>query len=132
LKIFSNYIIGLLILNILILSAGYLVILITGINILPGEIVILSCAFTAIVYITLFIFMMGQKKSPGSQTIYSMVSVSLKFILEMVLALIWFVVAKKTAFSSVILFFILYLTFTLFSILHIINTLKNKSLQKQV
>jgi membrane protein implicated in regulation of membrane protease activity len=75
--------------------------------------------------------MNGQKKTPGSQTIFSLVSVSLKFILEMVLALIWFLVAKKTEVSSVILFFVLYLAFTLFSILHILNTLKNKSLQIQ-
>jgi len=75
--------------------------------------------------------MKGQEKTSGSQVIHSMVSVSLKFILEMVMALIWFLVAKKTAVSSVVLFFVLYLAFTLFSISHILNTLKNKSLQKQ-
>jgi hypothetical protein len=41
---------------------------------------------------------------------------------------IWFFIAKKRGLSSVILFFVIYLTFTLFSILIIRKTLKSKSL----
>jgi len=115
----------------LIITAGSLLIIFTGINISISEIVILSCGFAAIAFLVLYVFMKGQEKTSGSQVIHSMVSVSLKFILEMVMALIWFLVAKKTAVSSVVLFFVLYLAFTLFSISHILNTLKNKSLQKQ-
>jgi hypothetical protein len=46
----------------------------------------------------------------------------------MVIALIWFFVAKKTSLQSVLIFFVLYLALTLFSVLIILKTLKNKSL----
>jgi hypothetical protein len=46
----------------------------------------------------------------------------------MVLAFIWFIVAKKTSLPSVLIFFVLYLTLTLYSIWVILKTLKNKSL----
>jgi len=57
-----------------------------------------------------------------------MVAVSIKLPLEMVLALIWFFVAKKTFASSVLLFFVLYLALSLYSIYFILKTLKSRSL----
>ncbi len=84
--------------------------------------------FSVISLITLFIFLRGQTKTPDSQTMYSLFAVSLKFLLEMVLALIWFIVTKKTSLQSVFVFFVLYLTLTLFSVWVILKTLKNKSL----
>jgi hypothetical protein len=56
------------------------------------------------------------------------VAIVLKMPLEMVLALIWFFVAKKTCTYSLLLFFVLYLAFSLYSILFMLNTLKNKPL----
>jgi len=116
----------------LFISAGWLLIVITDINLTAADLIILSSAFTAIAILVLFIFMRGRTKEPDSQVIYSMVSVSLKFILELVLVLVWFFIAKKTNLPSVILFFILYLSFTLYSTLHILNTLRSKSLQKKI
>jgi hypothetical protein len=46
----------------------------------------------------------------------------------LVLALVWFFVAKKTSLDSVFAFFVIYLTLTLFSMLIILKTLKNKAL----
>jgi len=46
----------------------------------------------------------------------------------MVLALIWFFVAKKTYPSSVLLFFVLYLALSLYSVYFILKTLKSRSL----
>jgi hypothetical protein len=46
----------------------------------------------------------------------------------MVLALIWFIVAKKTSLISVVLFFVLYLALSLFSVWVILKTLKHKSI----
>lgn len=57
-----------------------------------------------------------------------MLAISLKMLIEMVLALLWFFVAKKNSADSLILFFILYLAFSLFSIFCMLKTLKNKSL----
>jgi hypothetical protein len=60
---------------------------------------------------------------------HTLLSVSFKFIIELILALIWFIVAKKTTFHSVLLFFVLYLAFTLISIWLILKTLKYRSLK---
>ena len=114
--------------EILILIAGFLLPhrLITELYF--REIFYLSLSFAAIAIAFLIIFFRGQKRDPASQTIHMLVSISIKFLAELVMALIWFFVAKKTGLSSVILFFILYLAFTLFLVLIVLKTLKYKSL----
>ena len=128
LKPLHKYILFLLLLNILLAGAGYILTSAVNINLLCSDIVILSLIFSIIAFITIVIFLRGQTKEPDSQTIHSLVSVSLKFLLEMVLALVWFVVAKKTSLTSVLIFFVIYLTLTLFSIGIILKTLKNRAL----
>jgi hypothetical protein len=128
LKPLHKYFILLLFLNILLLVTGYFLISLAVISILFIDIVLLSSGFSVISLITLIIFFRGQSKEPDSQTMHSLVAISLKFLLELVLALVWFIVAKKTSLLSVIIFFVLYLTFTLFSVWIILKTLKNKSL----
>jgi len=66
---------------------------------------------------------------PDAQTMHTLIAVSLKFILEMILALVWFILWKKNSLASVFIFFILYLSLSLFSIGVIMKTLKNKTLQ---
>jgi len=123
-----RYIRLLAILEILFLAAGFFVISRSGIGLGFGEIALLSGIFAIIALVTIIIFFRGQGKDAASQTMHSLVSVTLKFLLELVLAFIWFFAAKKTGMSSVILFFVLYLAFTLFSVLIMMKTLKNKSL----
>jgi len=123
-----RYIRLLVILEILFLAAGFFVISRSGIGIRFGEMALLSAIFTIIASLSIMIFFRGQVKDAASQTMHSLVSVTLKFLLELVLAFVWFFVAKKTGLPSVILFFVLYLTFTLFSVLIMMKTLKNKSL----
>jgi len=126
-KVFK-YLMQLLSLYVILLSGGYLF---TSF-ILPGiffpDIVILSTAFSFIALITIFIFFKGQPKEPDSQTLYILVAISLKFLLEIVFTLIWFIVTKKTSLESVLMFFVLYLTLTLFTLWVILKTLKNKAL----
>jgi hypothetical protein len=131
LKPLHKYILLLLFLNILLIGTGYFLSSVANLFLLYSEIAILSPVFSLIAFITLVIFLRGQTKEPDSQTLHSLVAVSLKFLLELVLALIWFAVAKKTYLASVLIFFVLYLTFTLFSMWVILKTLKNKSLQKK-
>jgi hypothetical protein len=126
--IFKKYLIGLLLLNLLALLAGYLLVTITDINLQFGEIAVLTLCFSAIAFLSLYIFDRGLKKEPSSQTLHIFVAVVLKMLLEMVLALVWFFVAKKTYASTLLLFFVLYLAFSLYSILFMLNTLKHKSL----
>jgi len=126
--IFRKYSIGLLLLDIILLLAGYLVVDFADVTLHFSEIAILTLCFSAIVLLSFYIFSRGLKKEPASQTMHLMVAVALKMLLEMVLALVWFFVAKKTFTSSILLFFVLYLAFSLYSMFFMLNTLKNKSL----
>lgn len=122
--------------NILYLSALSLFIILAGYFILPEtgsvryftELIILTIVFLCICSISFVIFQRGQSKDPQSQTLHTLVSVSVKLLLEMGLALLWFFAAKKTTIESVFMFFVLYLSFSLFFVLVILKTLKNKSL----
>jgi hypothetical protein len=128
LKPLHKYILFLILLNILLNGTGYILGSITNLKPLYTDILILSPVFSIIVLITLVIFLKGQLKEPESQTLYSLVAGSVKFVLELVLAVVWFIVAKKTSLQSVLIFFVIYLTLTLFSLSIILKTLKNKAL----
>ena len=123
-----GYILFLILLNILLLGTGFLLRSILYINLSLSEIITLSTLFSVISVITLVIFFRGQTREPDSQTLHTLVSFSLKFLLDMILALVWVYVAKKTTLTSVFMFFVIYLTLTLFSIFVILKTLKNRSL----
>jgi hypothetical protein len=118
----------LLVFNALLLLAGYLTVTILKADLHIYDILIASLVFSVISVITLSIFLKGQTKEPDSQTLHSLVALSLKFLLELVFALVWFIVAKKTSLESVLIFFVLYLALSLFSIMVIVKTLKNKAL----
>lgn len=128
LKLPVKYTAILLLLNLLVPGITYLINTFAGLNIQFIDISLLSVSFSLIALITIVVFLIGQTKDPESQTLFSLVSVGLKFLLEMILALVWFIVAKKTSLQAVLIFFVLYLTLTLFSLLIIVKTLKNKSL----
>jgi hypothetical protein len=128
LKPLLKYILFLTFFEILVLSSGLLIISNFNTGLHFREITILSIVFTVIALITLIIFFRGQKKEPGSQSMHTLFSISIKFLIELVLAVFWFFIGKKTGLSSVILFFVLYLTFTLFLVIVMLKTLKNRSL----
>jgi hypothetical protein len=114
----------------LLTGAGELVLSFTD-TILPvKDIFVLSCLFSAISIVTLIIFYRGQACEPDSQAMHTLVAISLKFLLDMVLALVWLIISKKTSLTYVFLFFVIYLTLTLFTLFVILKTLRNSSLQK--
>lgn len=117
-----------ILLNILLGGSGILLNMLSGINLSVKDIFALSSIYTIISIITLTIFIHGQSREPDSQTMHSLVAVSLKFLLDMVLALGWFHIAKKTSFICVLIFFVIYLSFTLFLIIVIFKILKNSTL----
>jgi hypothetical protein len=88
-----------------------------------------SAVFTIITVLIFVIFFRGQRREPASQTMHTLVAISIKFLAELIFAFSWFFIGKKTGISSVVLFFVLYLTFTLFSVIVILKTLKGKSLE---
>ena len=114
--------------NGLLLLAGYIIGEVFKADIQFYDISIVSFVFSVIALITISIFLKGQTKEPDSQTLHTLVALSLKFLLELIFALLWFFVAKKTALQSVLIFFVLYLALSLFSIMVLVKTLKNKAL----
>jgi len=131
LKALFKYTLLLVLLNVLLIGALYFIFNHGNIIFALNEISFLSIGFSTITILILFIFLMGQdqNKMPDAQTMHTLIAVSLKFILEMVLALVWFILWKKNSLASVFIFFILYLSLSLFSIGVIMKTLKNKTLQ---
>jgi hypothetical protein len=121
-------ILSLIAITLLTISSGYLILPALRLKLFLGEGILLTIIFSFIALITVLIFFRGQSKDPQSQTMHLLVSLSLKFLLELFLTIFWFIVAKKTTIESVLIFFVLYLTFTLFSIIVVLKTLKNKSL----
>jgi len=126
--ILKKYLTGLLLIDLILMGAGYLFGRLVPGFIHFGDLLLLALCFTAINILSVIIFSRGIKRDPESQTMHLMVAVSIKLPLEMVLALIWFFVAKKNYASSVLLFFVLYLALSLYSIYFILKTLKSRSL----
>jgi hypothetical protein len=93
-----------------------------------GGLVTLSLSFALIAAISLIIFLRGAGREEKEELMHSFVAISLKFLLELFLALIWFLIAKKTSATYVILFFVLYLSFSIFLIGVMLKILKKKSL----
>jgi hypothetical protein len=131
-KIIRKYALALLALYALLCVGAILLSSFTGISFSRSDFIILASLFSMFTFLQLFIFFRGQTRGPESTTMHTLVSVSVKFLLEMVLALTWFIVMKKTLVSSVIMFFVLYLTLTLFSTFIMLKSLNNKTLNKEV
>jgi hypothetical protein len=100
------------------------------IGLLLIDLLVLTLIFSAIVLLSLYVFNLGLKKEPSGQTMHLLAAITIKILLEMVLALLWFFVAKKTSASSLLLFFVLYLSFSLYLIFLILNTLKKQDFIK--
>jgi hypothetical protein len=124
----KKFLFGILLLDLTILIAAYLLDNFTKKGIILSDAAVLALCFSAITILSLYVFSRGLRKESDSQTMHILVAVVIKMLLEMVLALMWFFVAKKTYTSSLLLFFMLYLAFSLFSIFYMLNTLKHKPL----
>jgi hypothetical protein len=126
-KAFQNFLL-LFILSLFLVAAGYILNSHFNIGLPTSDIIWLTLAFLGTTTLSLLIFFIGQSKDNRARAFYTLVSLSLKFLTELIIALVWFLIGKKSSISFIILFFVLYLTFTIFSIFMILNALKNKSL----
>ncbi|HOF21619.1 MAG TPA: hypothetical protein PLO24_10215 [Bacteroidales bacterium] len=127
-KLFLKNITGLVILTVIVLSAGLILVLKYGPGFNFGELALLTLTFAILALVSMTIIHKGRKKDADAQVIHLLVAVGIKFITDLVIALVWFFVLKKTSVTLVILFFVLYLAFTLFSVLGVLKTLKYKPL----
>jgi hypothetical protein len=123
-----KYTLELIILSFILAGTGILLDSLIHLNIKPLDIIWITMLFSFASFIAITIFFTGQNKEIKSQPVYTLAANTVKFLIELGIALIWFIVAKKISLSSILLFFVLYLTFSMFSIWVILNTLKNKSL----
>jgi len=89
---------------------------------------VLSLFFLLSSSAALLIFFRGFSKNPKDQTFHTFIAVSSKFLAELVITLVWFAVLKKTGFADILLFFLLYLAFTIATLISILKTLKIKDL----
>jgi hypothetical protein len=121
-------ILRLILLNAFILIAAYILIATDKLTAHISDIAIVTGGFSVIAMITIVIFFKGQAKEPDSQTFHTLVAISLKLLLELIFALLWFFNAKKNSIESVLIFFVLYLALSLFTVRVILKTLKNKAL----
>lgn len=112
-------------------AAGYLFISSTGFELDFSDFAGLAVLFASVTAISLIVFARGQQLGPESQTFHTLVAISLKFILDLVVALVWLIVLKKTEVILVVVFFLLYLAFSLFLVFIILKTLKNRSLHNK-
>lgn len=108
--------------------AGYVILSLASLRIYYTDVLLLLLIFSGLSYLIVYIFVKGQTKDPRTQTFYSLSAVSLKMLLDLFLALIWFAIAKKNSLTSVFIFFVLYLSLTLTSTFFILNQLKKKLL----
>ncbi len=129
---FKTDILWLLTLSFLLCVLGFIFFSFVDVNISIFDFLVLTGCFAAIIFIVLLIFNLGNKKEPPARTIYLIAAIGIKMLLEMVLALFWFFNFKKTSTGSLLLFFVLYLAFSLFSIIIMLNTLKTRSLQSTI
>lgn len=117
-----------LIYTLLIIIAGSLISGKAQMDISIVELIAITLSYSVVYFVSAFIFFRGQTREMGRQAMHTITSVSVKFLMELFIALAWFAIAKKTSTECIILFLLLYLTFSMYFIWIVINTLKKRPL----
>jgi len=128
-KTAANKFISLVIYSLVVFAVMAMAILVFPIQITLTDLVLPGFIFLVITALSLLVFPIGTVKSPESQPLYTMGALGLKFFLSMIFALIYFIVLKNTTLGYIILFFLLYLAFTIYLLRGIVKILKIKSLK---
>ncbi|MCA1757317.1 MAG: hypothetical protein LC649_07665 [Bacteroidales bacterium] len=85
--------------------------------------------FFLITAFALIVFSLGQNKGEGKDSLYTLLAIGIKFIFSLLFALIWFGVLKESGRGSILLFFVLYLSATIFLIMKIVSEFKRRSIK---
>jgi hypothetical protein len=93
----------------------------------PGHTLPLVSGFTVISLSAFLIFFAGIKKDTEGSVFHTLIALGVKMLSSFVFALLFFIVFKNRGTGSVILFFVLYLEFTLFVVFTFLSVLKSKS-----
>ncbi len=76
--------------------------------------------------LSLLLVHIGSHRDPATQTSMTLAAIAIKFLLPVVLALIWFVTLKNRTYTDIFLFFIVYLSFGISTVLLILKNLRNQ------
>ena len=87
----------------------------------------LTAGFTLAAFISLLIFFNGFYADREKSVFLTLIALGVKMLLSFVLALLFLLVFKNDSFGSIILFFVLYLAFTVYVVLTFAGVLKKKS-----
>ena len=115
----------------LVLTLSFLII---GLFLIPNQIsgisrnqFLLTLSFYFFVnLVVISLFFKGKRKDPKKSLLYTFSAISAKFLLYLLFIVIYFLVTKNLSTTYLIVFFILYLAFTLFTVLAIVKALKAK------
>lgn len=104
-------------------------------NLLPGMIeksslIILLVSFFVLSLLVISVSFAGSSKNSESQTLFNFAAVGVKFVLSVVIALLYFEAFKKSGLNNILLFFVLYLTFTVYLLVVIVKVLNIRSLKR--
>ncbi len=89
--------------------------------------VCLTAGFTLAAFASLLIFFNGFFSDREKSVFLTLIALGVKMLLSFVLALLFLLVFKNDAIGAIILFFILYLAFTVFVVFTFTGVLKEKS-----
>jgi hypothetical protein len=87
---------------------------------------ILPLMFFPVAVISLVLVHSGNGRDAGTQLNLTMAAIAVKFLLPSLIALIWFAVLKNSTYKDILLFFIVYLSFGITTVLLILRRLRNQ------
>jgi len=87
---------------------------------------ILPMLFFPVAVISLVLVHSGRDHGPDVRLNLTIAAIAVKFLLPTVLALIWFAVLKNSTYKDILLFFIVYLSFGITTVLLILRRLRNQ------
>lgn len=77
--------------------------------------------------LVLFLFFKGSSKNPEKAIVYTLLTISLKFILYISFIIIYYLITKNLSKGYLIIFFTLYLAFSFFTLFAVLKELKLRS-----
>ena len=118
--------------RLLALSLVLVILVITAERLFPSiyeitDALCLTAGFTLAAFASLLIFFNGFFSDREKSVFLTLIALGVKMLLSFVLALLFLLVFKNDAIGAIILFFILYLAFTVFVVFTFTGVLKKKS-----
>ena len=95
-----------------------------------GSLLILVPAFFILSMLIHTLNFLGLKRDPEERTLFTFGSIGVKFILSALIALLYFEAFKKTGLNNILLFFVLYLTFTVYLVLVVVKDLNARTIKR--